>query len=363
VSRINPRRFSSRVVALTTGGIIQQQIRSAGIPADTLGHTSRVPSLGAFLSLYRVAREFRPDIVQGWLPHGNLAALSIAKILRPTPVLVWNVRQSLYDLNYEPPTTRAIIRLCAHLSRFTDAVVYNSSVAAGHHEALGYDARKTVLVPNGFDTQRFAPNPIARLEVRRELGVDETVPLIGMVARFHAHKDHATLFAATRRLIDSGVTANLVLVGGQMDAANKALRAQLSEHRLEPFTHLLGERDDVDRIFAALDLAALSSYTEAFPNVLAEAMASGLLCVTTDVGDSRSLVGEHGRTVAPRDVEGMASAFGDLLRESAAARQTRGEAARMKIAEQLSIDAMVGKYSEMYSALQARNCRDSKSGH
>lgn len=355
VGALDPERFTSRVVALNSGGAIQAELSAQGIQTDCIRHESRMPSLSSYFRLQRIAREFHPDVIQGWLPHGNLAAFAIAKFTRAAPKLAWNVRQSLYDLAYEPIGTRLIIRACSPLSLFTDRIVYNSSVGCSQHEQLGYDSSKSLLIYNGFDTELFRPDQRARTAIRAELGVDQSLPLIGMVARLHPHKDHATFFQAARRLLDTGPRADFLLAGAGMHENNESLRNQIAAHGLESVTHLLGERTDIHRIFASLDIAALSSYTEAFPNVLGEAMACAVPCVATDVGEARKIVGDCGIVVEPRNPDAMAAGFRQLLSASADTRRILGENARRRIEEEWSADATVRKYGELYSMLAAGN--------
>jgi glycosyltransferase involved in cell wall biosynthesis len=116
-------------------------------------------------------------------------------------------------------------------------------------------------------------------------------------------------------------------------------------------TYLLGRRDDMPRITAALDVAVSSSFTEAFPNAIGEAMSCGVPCVVTDVGDCGRLVSDTGVVVPPRNPERLATGISQLLDLSCQDRQTLGAAARKRVIEEFSLDKMVKAYMSLYVSI------------
>jgi glycosyltransferase involved in cell wall biosynthesis len=229
---------------------------------------------------------------------------------------------------------------------------------------LGYAAEKFVIIPNGYDVGRFRPDAAARARLRAEWGVPDGVPLLGMVARFDPQKDHANLLAACARLQASGADFAAVLVGTGCDAGNAALVQQLAAAGLTQRVRLLGRRDDVPAVMAALDLHVLSSaYGEAFPNVLAEAMACGTPCVTTDVGDAAQIVGETGWAVPPRDAAALAEGIAAALkewRERPDEWAVRRCAARERVVEHFDIERMVTAYRAVWQTARDDASRSAK---
>lgn len=351
VRRLARDGFRVSVLTLTSGGILAEALAREGIHVVSLGMESRLPTPAVLWRLRHHLRTLQPEVVQGWLAHGNLVAtLGTMLFARRTPLL-WNVRQALYDVHYEPLVTRLVIALGARLSRRPVHILYNSSVSARQHEAAGYEAQRTRVIPNGFDLARFRPNPAARAAVRNELGVPGPAPLIGLVARYHPMKDHATFLAAARQLAGSGVPAHFLLAGQQVDSSNAVFRSALDDPVLGPRLHLLGERTDTERLYAAMDIGTLSSYTEAFPNVLGEAMACGTPCVATDVGEARSIIGETGIVVPARDPAALASAWADLLARSPDERRRLGAAARARVEREWSLEQVGGEYAALYRSV------------
>ena len=337
------------VVSMMDLGSMGEAIMNMGIPVETLGMRRGVPTPGAFWRLRQIARHYQPDLVQGWMYHGNLAASAAAMFARGRPKVVWNVRHSLYDIRDERPLTRQVIRANARLSPRSAAIVYNSRVSAVQHEAFGFHAARTRILPNGFDLARFRPDPAAREAVRAEIGVSADAPLIGLIGRHHPMKDHAGFLRAAALLAESYPQAVFLAAGTGVEWSNPELSAlaaslQLSEQRL----HLLGERRDVPRLMAALDLLALSSWSEGFPNVVGEAMACAVPCVVTDVGDAAWVVGDTGRVVAARDPQALASACGELIELDRVDRGALGHAARARVEREFGLDQIASQYQLLY---------------
>ena len=221
---------------------------------------------------------------------------------------------------------------------------------------MGYAADRMLVIPNGFDLGAFRPDPAAGPTLRRELGIPAPAPLIGLVARFHPQKDHSTFFAAARRLHRTCPDAHFILCGDGITWENPELAAEADQAGLRGCCHLLGRRSDMSFIQAALDFASSSSSTgEGFPNVLGEAMASGVPCAVTNVGDSARIVGETGRIVPPGDPEALVRAWEDLLGLPPEARTALGVAARDRIARQYSLPAIAARYSALYDEISMDN--------
>jgi glycosyltransferase involved in cell wall biosynthesis len=241
-----------------------------------------------------------------------------------------------------------VVAAGAALSRWPDAIIYNSRVAARQHEALGYKQSNGRLIPNGFDTDRFAPDGDARRAVRLELKIPGEAKVVGMIQRWHAMKDHACFLNAAAVLPDRGI--RFVLAGRGVDHDNSDLRQLISDRGLDGRVHLLGERRDVDKVCNALDvLCSSSSYGEAFPNIVGEAMACGIPCAVTDIGDSAHVVGTTGIVVPPRDSSAMACAIADLFTRLYEGRTQVRRVTRERIVRHFSLSATVTAYEALYA--------------
>jgi glycosyltransferase involved in cell wall biosynthesis len=353
LGRMDHSCFENRVISLIPVGEIGGKIRVLGIPVSSLGLRPGQFSLSALWSLVRELRSERPDILQTWMYHADLLGLLAAK-LSGIQQVVWNIRSSNMDTSQYRKLTGLVIRLCSWLSGLPRAVIVNSHAGQEFHADFGYHPRRWVLIPNGMDLDRFCPDEDARRSVRAEFGLDLQTVLIGMLARYDPMKGHPDFLHAAGLLTRSGVDAHFLLAGQAVSPENEILKALILDEGLAGRVHLLGQRDDIQRLEAALDILAMSSvFGEGFPNVVAEAMACGVPCTVTDVGDAAFLVADTGRVVPLRDPAALAEAWMALVRSGAAYRQRLGEAARRRVVDNFSIENTVNAYEALYSELNA----------
>jgi glycosyltransferase involved in cell wall biosynthesis len=341
LSRIDRSEFRSAVVAISSGGSLTDSFREVADVA-TIDYDRRGLPLASLVRLGRTLRRIRPDVVQTWMFHADLLGGVAARLATRAPVL-WNIRTSA--LGDSRRSTRLGLRALAASSRVIPFEIVSCSVRA--RDVLvhaGYDARRFVIVPNGFDTERFRPRPEARAEVRRELGLGDGVRLIGLIARWHPIKDHAMFIRAAARIAAARADTFFLLCGDEVDDTNPALRALLDRSGFADRFRLLGRRDDTPRLDAALDVACSSSSTvEAFSNAIGEAMACGVPCVVTDVGDSAMIVDDTG----PGDDATFADGCLALLANDDD-RARRGAKARQRIEENFELARVVRMYEDLY---------------
>jgi glycosyltransferase involved in cell wall biosynthesis len=219
------------------------------------------------------------------------------------------------------------------------------------HKKIGYHIDKITVIPNGYAVDHIRPCTDSRCQVRRRLGIDNAKPVLGMVARFDPHKDHANLLRALAILTQQGRDYTCLLVGDRMAPDNEALMAMIRQAAIEGNVRLLGPRRDIPAIMNALDVHVLSSMGEAFPNVLAEALACGTPCITTDVGDAALIVGDTGWVIPARDSRALAAAINHALderRDSPSAWQSRQVESRRRILDNFSLEKMVAAYRALW---------------
>jgi len=194
----------------------------------------------------------------------------------------------------------------------------------------------------------FQPDPSARFSVREELNIPSSALLIGLMARFHPMKDHDTFFRAAQLLHTRFTNTHFVLAGTGVTAENSELLRLVREYRLQSVVHLLGPRTDIARITASLDIACLSSWSESFPNAICEAMACGVPCAVTDVGDARRIVGDAGKVVPPYNPPALAEAMETLMAMQAGERTALGQRARERVLSQFPLQKTVSSYADLY---------------
>ena len=339
------------VVSLAQVGPVGKKIQSLGIPVAAIGiKPGTIPSIYRIAKMLRIVKNAQPNILQGWMYHGNLAA-NIAQLYCNQRVrLLWNVRQSLGDLQRERPLTRWVMRASALLSKSPESIIYNSRVSAGQHENFGFAPENTRFIPNGFDVNQHNQSNSKRREFRREQGIGEGVFVVGHIARFHPKKDHQTLIEAAHIVAGERSDILFVGVGRGVISDNAELSDAILSHGMAEKFRLLGERHDIGGILSSLDLLVLSSaWGEGFPNVLGEAMAAGVPCVTTDVGESATIVGDSGVVVEVGKPAVLASAILGYVQMHKVEREKQGFMARERIKEHFSIEKIGTEYLALYS--------------
>jgi glycosyltransferase involved in cell wall biosynthesis len=343
----------AEVFSMTRGGPLADRLRGTGVPVHELGMRRGLPDPRALWSLARKLRRTRPDVVQTWMYHADLFG-GLAAVAAGIPA-VWGLHHTSLDGGGGKAGTSALVRLNAILSHCVPRrIVACADSAARLHADLGYAASRIVVIHNGFDVERFRPEARRRSEVRFELGVPEDAPLVGMVARFHPQKDHRTFVEAAVRVRRELPATCLVLCGSGVDEANTQLTGWLAAAGLKPFTSLLGTYADMPGLYSSLDVLCLSSsHGEAFPMVIGEAMACGVPCIATDVGDTALLIGETGRIVPPRDPDRLGLAVLDILRLSPTERQALGRSARRRIESDFRLEKMAEQYTALYREIAA----------
>jgi glycosyltransferase involved in cell wall biosynthesis len=334
-SGLTARGHRQHVVSLTGRGPIAVRLEAAGVDTSYFD-LRRFPGMasGAF-KLMRLVHEVKPDVIQGWMYHGDLGATFAQAVAKKAfrPKLAWGVRCSDMDL----ARNARIIALSARLSSRPDVVVANSHAGAEVHRVRGYRPRRLEIIPNGIDTARFRPDPQQRAEVRAELGLDPSARVAIHVARVDPMKDHTSFLEAVRRAPD--VCALLVGEGTEALDLPSNMRA-------------LGRRSDIPRLLAAADMIVSSSaFGEGFSNALAEGMSTGLAPIGTDAGDTALIVGGTGTVVPSRDPAALAEAMQALAMLDGYTLATRGAAARARIVEHYDLVQAIDRFEALYRSL------------
>jgi glycosyltransferase involved in cell wall biosynthesis len=216
---------------------------------------------------------------------------------------------------------------------------------------LGYRPKSWANAPNGVDLACFRVRRSEQAALRAQLGLPANALVIGLVARFHPMKDAETFLRAAGIFAKSRPDAQFILCGSGFDASNGVLAALIAELELGGRVILLGRRPDTEDIYPALDILTLCSiYGEGFPNVLCEAMACGVPCVVTDVGDSGAIVGDTGVVVPMRDALALSDGWQNVVSRGM---QALGDRARARVESNYSLGLMCSRYAALYESIAA----------
>lgn len=335
-------KYYHEVISLLDNGVYGKKIEDLGIKVYCL-NLNKKNVFSSILRARRICKNF--DIVDTWLYHADIFGFLIAKVLLRKK-LIWNIRHSNLNKDANKPLNLKIVKINSVLSKYVNLITYNSNKALENHIKFGYANNNSTVIPNGFELDRFKFSMEDRLRIRQELGLKEDKVII-TVGRWDIQKDYYTLLKALNELKKQNVKFKMIMVGTNLDYENDELVTLIDSYNLKDNVILLGRRNDIPALLSAADIYVSSSLGESFSNAIGEAMACGLPCIVTDVGDSKLIVGDMGLVVEPRDYESLANALIKVhnRKNSERLRKLR----RCWISNNFSIEKIVREYEMLYS--------------
>jgi len=347
---LNKRGHSQLVISIKGNNTLKEAIEKAGAEVQFLSLKHFIQVIKILRKIKAIQKTFAPDVIQSWMYHAD--AISAITKNREVP-LVWNVRHSLDDYKNEKVVVRYLIRLGSILSYRATKILFNSEMSFVQHISKGFPQSKSIVIPNGFDTERFRPNLIVKEEKRKQFDIEDDDFVIGHIGRYHIVKNHKSLLEAISILETIGLSKKIVLLlsGRNVDENNIEIINYLRKISLKSRVILLGEISEPENIIPIFDMFCLSSFSEAFPNVLGEAMLCGIPCVSTDVGDARKIIGDTGIIAASSCSEDLSKAINDFISLSPRELSILGEKARQRIINNYSIEKVIDQYEQLYKSV------------
>ena len=307
--------------------------------------------LSGLFKLFKLIKQIKPDMVQTWMIHADMIGGIVAR-LAGVKNIFWSVHYTNLVKGKSKRSTILLTKINAFLSYFIPKkIIYCAEKSKEVQESLGFKKTKGVVVQNGYDVDSFIQNTSLGLKFRNELDIHPEAFVIGHVGSYHPLKDQANLIEALTLLEQRGFDFYAVFAGTNLDNSNTSLVSLIKNKGLSNRIHLLGRRNDIPSIMNGIDLFILSSESEAFPNVLNEAMACGTPCVSTDVGDASLILGDTGWIVPSKDSESLYSSVIKAAQEKESNHSSwlkRGIACRQRIVQKFSLEKMVKKYKEVW---------------
>ena len=338
-------RFNHVVIALSAVGGMWQRFESIGIRVEAVEIKKR--PLSDFLKLIIIIKKYQPDIVQTWLVHANLLGSIAARIAGVNRIL-WGIRSA--EENFSGfSSARLASYCCAILSRWIPRIIVCAAEASRSNcVAMGYNDNRIVVIPNGFDCMYLKPLPCERLEIRKALGFNSAVIVVGFLGRFHPDKDPRNFVLAAEIIAREYPNVVFLMIGRHIEPANEQLKSYLNATGYAHRFVLLGERSDTRICLAAIDIFCLSSLSEGFPNVVGEAMAMGIPCVVTNTGDAAVLVADTGVVVPKSNPVALSNGVKNIINLSIGERQTLGKKARSRIENDFSLALTRQRFEAVY---------------
>jgi glycosyltransferase involved in cell wall biosynthesis len=356
-TELQKKGFQNYVVSLERREPFAEMFEAQGIEVFSLGSEGGGSWIRCLHSLRTVLSSLKPSVIQGWMYHANLALSLVSSVDPGIKRPLWNIRRGVDDLAERKLLTRLVVRANALLSSRTAHIIYCTDESRRQHERIGFSHERGVVIGNGFDAQRFRPRAELGGMLRMKLSLRPDTIIIGNVGRYDLAKGKYYLLDAVARLHQRVPNIHLVLVGRGMTPENLALRTRIQELGLTSVVTLYGEVSSLEDLYPAFDILCSSSVNEGFPNVIAEAMLSGVACVVTDVGNSRALVEGIGVVVPPRCARSLADGLFDMCVRAGEARADAGRQGRERIARLYSLESVAERYAQLYSAVGLQEWR------
>lgn len=294
-----------------------------------------INTLGTIKKLRELLKQLQPKMVQCWMYHANaLTSLSVIG-LGKKPNVLWGIHHSLASPKDESISTKIALGLSKFLSKQPNAIIYCAHSSKQQHADFGFHNTHQHVIANGVFLDKFQPN----LQLHQPT-------VIGFAGRYHTAKGYPYLFETMGLLKDENIIFKIA--GGGASLENPKVKALFEQYQLDTKkVHLLDQISDMPAFYQSIDAFLMTSITEGFPNVLVEAMASGLPCISTDVGDAKYIVQDLGAIVPPRNPQALADAILQYAQKSQAEKQALKQATRERVEQNFSIE----KVSEQYKAV------------
>lgn len=331
-----------KVVTLIGGGILTSDIESLGISVVEAGLVRNNNSFRKVYSLIRSIRAMKPDVLCCHMYNANIIGALVSRSGLGRIANIWNIHHSVEDIKYESRSIRRSISISRIILSSADRIVYVSESGRRDHERLGFDADRSLVIPNGYDIEKFQFSAVGRTSVRAELGIAEQDFAVALAARMHPMKDHAGFLQALAMALALNPRIVAVICGQGTE------NLQIPD-RLRDRVRVLGARRDIINVMSACDVGCLSSsFGEAFPNVLSEFMSCERPCVATDVGDAARIVSRYGLVVPPRNPAALADALVKMAAYSSEELRSMGAEGRNSIGKRFSIDSVAARHLQLW---------------
>ena len=345
------KEFNHTIISLSDTPDLEASFIKLNIPVFSLNFPDGKIKISGVLKLYRLIKKINPDVVQTWMIHADMIGGIVARLAGVNNIF-WSVHYTNLVKGKSKRLTILLSKINAFLSYFIPKkIIYCAEKSREVQESLGFKKTKGVVVQNGYDVECFNQNTSLGSKFRNELNIHPEAFVIGHVGSYHPLKDQANLVQALTLLDQRGFKFYAVFAGANLDNNNNGLVSLIKHKGLSNHVHLLGKRNDIPSIMNGIDLFILSSESEAFPNVLNEAMACGTPCVSTDVGDASIILGDTGWIVPSKDSESLYSSVIKAAQEKESSHRSwsqRSASCRQRIVQKFSLENMVKKYKEVW---------------
>ena len=320
--------------------VVISLMKTSDVYADTLAICSShsalawngLNSFSVLARLKNLLKQLAPKTVQCWMYHANVMTSLSVLGLANKPKVFWGIHHSLASPKEESIATKLSLVISKMLSAKPAGIIYCAHSSLHQHQQYGLNNSNAHVIANGVSLDKFQPNPVLHDPI-----------VIGFAGRYHTAKGYPYLFETMSFLKDQSIIFKIAGQGANLD--NPEIKGYFEQYQLdENQVQLLDQISDMPAFYRSIDAFLMTSITEGFPNVLVEAMASGLPCISTDVGDAKYIVQELGSIVPPRDADALAKAVMDYVYLSPSQKLELKQLTRQRVEQNFSIEYVSQQY-------------------
>ena len=320
--------------------VVISLMKTSDVYADTLAICSSyyalawngLNSFSVLARLKNLLKQLAPKTVQCWMYHANVMTSLSVLGLANKPKVFWGIHHSLASPKEESIATKLSLAISKMLSAKPAGIIYCAHSSLHQHQQYGLNNSNAHVIANGVSLDKFQPSPVLHDPI-----------VIGFAGRYHTAKGYPYLFETIAKLKDQPIIFKIAGQGAHLD--NPEIKGYFEQYQLdENQVQLLDQISDMPAFYRSVDAFLMTSITEGFPNVLVEAMASGLPCISTDVGDAKYIVQELGSIVSPRDADALAKAVMDYVYLSPSQKLELKQLTRQRVEQNFSIEYVSQQY-------------------
>lgn len=341
--------FSPIVLSLIDGDV-RHKLEKLGVRVIVSGTSSSILNiLHFFVNFYKVVKNCRPKLIHSWMYHANILSFIAKKMFCSKLPIIWSIHNSLYSFKNDKLFTNLVNYSCMFLSTKVNKIHFVSATSLRQHINFGYSSDNAVVIPNGFDTKKFTPVVSNPINFRQNYQYSQSHFIVGMVARYDSVKNHLGLIEAASIISRKYPNIYFVIVGKGVVKAQSLIVA-IKEHGIKNI-QLCCEIRRIEAFYPEINVLCSPSFSEAFPMSIGEAMACGVPCVGTNVGDTKILIGDAGVVIDNYDGASIANGIEALYMAGRKAREGMGKLARNRIQENYSISSVSKRYIDLYCTI------------
>jgi len=339
------KKNEHKIIVIGKLGELGLEMKEKGVNIDVLNMESIYSILMGFSRIIKILNDFGPKLVMGWMYYGNILCALLRIFKGKSYIFIWTVRHSLSSIQLEKPFMRLMIRLNSLLSKYANAILFNSYSSLEQHKHFGFSPSNLFLIQNGFESPKNKKNNLREL-----LSITKNSFVFGYIARSHPMKNHKGFILSAIKILEMGFDADFILAGKEINLSNKELISLVPNIYLGRF-HFLGINRSSSDVMSSIDcLCVFSKWGEGFPNVIGEAMMNKVICISTNVGDAGYLL-DHGRGIITENMktDSFVRAMSNVYLQTNPQREYMENKAKRFISENFSISKVIDHYQDFFN--------------